>query len=124
MIIKKLDHLVITAKDVTATVNFYKKLGFTAKTKDNRHELHAGDFKINVHTLGKELSPHAHNVNTGCNDFCFEINSSIFDYYQQLQKSELEIELGIVERNGVFGKMKSIYLRDPDGNLVEICSYE
>ncbi len=122
--IKKVDHLVITSKDTAATVTFYQKLGFTLRCKDNRYELYAGDFKINVHTLGKELSPHAKNVYIGCNDFCFEINSNLNDFYQQLQKNGLNIELGIVDRTGVFGNMKSIYLRDPDGNLVEICSYE
>ena len=57
-------------------------------------------------------------------DFCFEIKGSLDDFCQQLQGNGLDIELGIVERHGVLGAMKSLYLRDPDGNLVEICSYE
>lgn len=122
--IKKLDHLVITSKNISATVAFYQKLGFTLQNKENRFELYAGDFKINVHMLGKELHPHATNVLTGSSDFCFEIDTDIKDFYHHLQKNGLNIELGIVKRQGVFGEMQSIYLRDPDGNLVELCSYE
>ncbi len=122
--IHKVDHFVITARDISSTVDFYKKIGFAAKDRGNRFELYAGDFKINVHPLGKELSPHAKNVQTGSCDICFEMTGEIEEFYQRLQQSGLDIELGIVERHGVRGKMKSIYLRDPDGNLVEISSYE
>ncbi len=122
--IKKIDHLVITAEDVSATIEFYEKLGFTAKDKGSRYELYAGDFKINVHFLGEELSPHAYNIQAGSSDFCFEFQGDLKVFSKQLQEDGLEIELGIVERCGVFNEMKSIYLRDPDGNLVEICSYE
>ncbi len=122
--IKKTDHFVITTNDVPATVAFYKKLGFIAKDKENRFELHAGDFKINVHTLGKELTPHAENVQTGSADFCFEIDGNLQAVKNELEQKDVEIELGIVERNGAHGDMRSIYLRDPNGNLVELCSYE
>ncbi len=122
--IHKIDHFVIIAKDVPATMDFYQKLGFVSRDVGNRHELHAGDFKINIHALGRELSPHAKNVRTGSCDFCFEIMSDITDFYNALQQKGLEIELGIVERTGVKGTMRSIYLRDPDGNLVEISSYD
>lgn len=122
--IKKVDHFVITSKDINATMSFYKKLGFNAKAGDGRYELFAGDFKINVHLLGSELTPHAKCVQTGSADFCFEIDAGIENFKQQLENNGLKIELGIVPRTGVSGKMKSIYLRDPDGNLVEFCSYE
>lgn len=121
--IKKIDHLVITSKDIEATLAFYQELGFTPRIQRNRHELHANNFKINVHTLGKELSPHAQNVQTGSSDFCFEIEGNLKEFRQQLLNRGLSIELGIVERQGALGTMQSIYLRDPDGNLVEIGSY-
>lgn len=124
LVIKKIDHIVITAKNISSTVEFYQKLGFTAHNKGDRCELYAGDFKINVHILGKELSPHAKHVQTGSNDFCFEIEGSIENFYKELKQSGLKIEVDIVKRHGVRGTMKSIYLRDPDGNLVEISSYE
>lgn len=122
--IKKIDHAVITARDALATIDFYKKLGFTTAEDRGRQELFAGDFKINVHTLGKELLPHAKNVQTGSADLCFEITGSIEEYKKELENKEIEIELGIVLRNGTRGEMKSIYLRDPDENLLEFCSYE
>ncbi len=121
--IQKVDHFVITASDIASTIHFYETIGFTAKDKGNRYELHAGDFKINVHLLGKELSPHAKNVQTGSGDFCFEMAGNIEVFCKTLQQNGIKIELGIVERHGVRGPMKSIYLRDPDGNLVEISSY-
>lgn len=121
--IKKIDHMVITTKNVQDTIEFYQKLGFKAKISGSRYELYAGDFKINVHILGRELSPHAQNVQTGSADFCFELDGNIREFMQIIKSIGLDIELGIVVRNGVYGDMNSIYLRDPDGNLLEFCSY-
>lgn len=121
--IQKIDHLVITTGDIAACLEFYDKLGFRAVTGAGRYELHAGDFKMNVHLLGKELLPHAQNVRTGSADLCFEITGNLEEYKKHLEEKGLNIELGIVERTGVKGPMQSIYLRDPDGNLVEFCSY-
>lgn len=122
--IKKIDHAVITAKNIFTTIDFYKRLGFEVKESGSRYELYAGDFKINVHILGKELSPHAKNVQTGSADLCFEVTGSIEVYKKELENKGLQIDLGVVPRNGVNGSMNSIYLHDPDGNLVEFCSYE
>lgn len=122
--IKKIDHVVITAKNIANTIDFYKALGFEARDGGGRYELYAGDFKINVHILGKELLPHAKNVQLGSADLCFEITDSIDAYKKELESKGIEIELGVVARNGVNGEMNSIYLRDPDGNLVEFCSYQ
>lgn len=121
--IKKLDHLVITTSNISAITSFYEKLGFTAKNTGGRYELHAGDFKINVHILGNELLPHAEHVQVGSADLCFEITEGIEYYKERLEKQDVVIELGIVERTGVNGRMSSIYLRDPDGNLLEFSSY-
>ncbi|KIL72430.1 VOC family protein [Bacillus badius] len=122
--IKKIDHLVITTANMENCISFYKKLGFTAKNTNERWELFAGDFKINVHFLGKELSPHAKHIQTGSADLCLEVNGSIDYLKNELEKKNIELETGTVERTGVKGKMKSLYLRDPDGNLLEFCSYE
>ncbi len=123
MIIKT-DHMVITTKKAIPMTEFYQKLGFTVHDRGDRYELFAGDFKINLHIYGKELLPHAKNIGIGCNDFCFEIGESIDSVYNKLKEKGLTIELGIVERHGVNGRMKSIYLRDPDENLIELSSYE
>lgn len=121
--IKKIDHVVITTTNIENCISFYNKLGFTLKKTNERYELYSGDFKINVHLKGHELSPHSKNIQTGSADLCFEINTNIDMAKTNLEQNGIQIEQGIVERTGVFGKMKSIYLRDPDGNLIELSSY-
>lgn len=122
--IHKIDHTVITTSNPSACISFYKALGFSVRDAGGRYELFAGDFKINVHILGEELTPHAGRVQPGSADFCFEINDNLEEFKKTLEENGLTVELGIVKRNGVRGSMKSIYLRDPDGNLLEFCSYE
>ena len=122
--IKKIDHFVITTKNISKTLDFYGRLGFHVKDCGTRYELYAGDFKINVHIFSKELSPHALNIKSGSSDVCFEISGNIDLYKTQLEAKGFNIELGVVKRTGVKGEMNSIYLRDFDGNLLEFCSYE
>ncbi|MEG1567415.1 MAG: VOC family protein [Anaerovoracaceae bacterium] len=122
--IKKVDHFVITTGHLTECIKFYQALGFRSEEGDGRYELFSGNFKINVHIKGHELEPKAKNVKTGSADFCFEIEGNIDKCKEELMQKAIEIELGIVTRQGVRGRMKSLYLRDPDGNLVELCSYE
>ena len=122
--IKKIDHFVITSKNISSTVDFYSRLGFQVKDCGTRYELYAGDFKINVHILDKELFPHALNVKSGSSDICFEIEGNIDVYKKDLIDRGFEIELGVVKRTGVKGEMNSVYIRDFDGNLLEFCSYE
>lgn len=124
MTIKKIDHIVITTANPEACLAFYEKCGFQIHRNDQRYELFAGDFKINVHVKGRELSPHAGNIQTGSADLCFEITGSLETFRSKIEGKGLLIELGIVERTGVNGSMRSIYLRDADDNLVEFCSYE
>ncbi|MFI3176011.1 MAG: VOC family protein [Eubacteriales bacterium] len=121
--IKKIDHVVLTTKNITRCREFYLALGFCEKAESNRYEFYAGDFKINVHILGNELYPHAGMVQPGSADLCFEIEGDLRDVLNRIQDQGIEIEVGIVERMGVRGKMESIYMRDPDDNLVECCSY-
>ena len=122
--IKNIDHFVITSKNISKTLDFYGRLGFQVKDCNTRYELYAGNFKINVHILEQELSPHALNVKSGSSDVCFEISGNIEVYKKQLEDKGFEIELGVVKRTGVKGEMNSIYIRDFDGNLLEFCSYE
>lgn len=121
--IKKTDHLVITTAKPSECIDFYEKLGFNVREGNGRYELFAGDFKINVHIKGNELSPHAENVMPGSADLCFEVTDNIDDFKAELETKNIQVELGVVDRNGVNGPMKSVYLRDPDGNLVEFCNY-
>ncbi len=121
--IQKIDHMVITVKNAAATLEFYEKLGFKAKQAQGRYELFAGDFKLNVHILGQELSPRAAYVQTGSADMCFELTVSVDVFKAEVEKKGIAIELGVVSRTGVRGEMRSVYLRDPDENLLEFCSY-
>ncbi|MEF9975401.1 MAG: VOC family protein [Oscillospiraceae bacterium] len=120
----KVDHIVITTSNVDACTAFYKALGFRAENTGTRWELFSGDFKINVHCKGHEPEPKAAHVQTGSADFCMEIDGSIAKCKEQLIEKGIKIELGIVPRQGARGEMHSIYMRDPDENLIELCSYE
>lgn len=119
----KIDHLVITTPQPKACLAFYEKLGFTPRDAGGRYELHAGDFKINVHILGSELQPHAGRVQPGSADLCFEVEGDLEAFKADIEAKGLCVALGIVERNGVKGPMRSLYLQDPDDNLVEFCCY-
>lgn len=122
--IRKIDHIVITTAVPEACLDFYQKLGFQIRDAGGRFELFAGDFKINVHIRGEELSPHAEHIQTGSADLCFEISGVLEDFQAELVRRNLVIAHGLVSRIGANGAMRSIYLRDPDGNLVEFCSYK
>ncbi|MEG0875507.1 MAG: VOC family protein [Oscillospiraceae bacterium] len=122
--IRKIDHMVITTAHLPACIAFYEALGFRAQDAGGRWELFSGDFKINVHRKGHELEPKALNVQTGSADFCLEIDENLALCRDRLIDCGITIELEIVTRHGVRGEMRSLYLRDPDGNLVELCSYE
>ena len=121
--LRKLDHLVITTADIAACTAFYRALGFTARNAGSHWELFAGDFKINVHYLGAELEPKAEQVQPGSADLCFELAIPLEETLRSLKNASLAVELGPVARQGTHGLMQSIYLRDPDGNLIELCSY-
>ncbi|MEG0145745.1 MAG: VOC family protein [Clostridia bacterium] len=122
--IRKVDHMVITTAELSACIAFYEALGFRAQDAGGRWELFSGDFKINVHLKGHELEPKAQNVQTGSADFCFEIDGDLALCGDQLTARGIDIALGPVLRHGARGEMRSLYLRDPDGNLVELCRYE
>lgn len=134
--INRLDHLVLTVKDINKTVEFYEKLGMKKEIfKETRVALKFGNHarpngsksqygqKINLHQLGKEFEPKAFNVKDGSADLCFIIDEPLEDVIDYLKSVDIEIEEGIVERTGATGNIKSIYLRDPDMNLIELSNY-
>lgn len=121
--IKKIDHFVITTSNMKKCIDFYTGLGFSVQEYESRVELYAGDFKINVHYLNRELSPHATHVQTGSADICFEIDDVIETFKQNLESKGYTIHAGVVGRTGVKDQMNSIYLYDPDGNLIEFSQY-
>lgn len=121
--IRKIDHFVITTENLAACLNFYQLLGFRLVQDGNRYALFAGDFKLHVHMRGHELSPHAMRVQPGSADLCFEVDAQLEALKAELAANGVQAELGVVDRSGVRGQMRSLYLRDPDGNLIELSSY-
>jgi len=120
---KRLDHLVLTVADVARTITFYEAIGMEAFTFDGRWALRFGQSKINLHQRGHELEPHAGSVTPGSSDMCFVVAGPMDDVVADLRRAGLTIELGPLQRTGALGPMESVYLRDPDGNLVELAVY-
>lgn len=123
--IKTLDHLVLTVKDIEKTVSFYTKiLGMKKEIfKDSRVALKYGNQKINLHEYKNEFEPKAKFVQPGSADLCFIIDTSVQEAKEYIQNLGISIEEGIVQRTGANGAIESIYLRDPDENLIELSNY-
>src|SRR3712207_6032330 len=120
MDIDRLDHLVLTVRDVDSTVRFYTRvLGFRQVDSDGRVSLHFGRQKINLHLHGHEREPKAHVAMPGSGDLCFVANEPIDDVIAHLRACDVPILLGPIERTGALGTMTSVYFRDPDENLIE-----
>ncbi|KAI9665709.1 MAG: hypothetical protein M1821_003643 [Bathelium mastoideum] len=129
--VKSLDHLVLTVKDIPATISFYEKyLGmksasFTSSSSASppatRYALSFGTQKINLHQLGAEFEPKAKSVCPGSADLCFVADKPVDQVLSKLKEEGIEVLEGgeVVERTGAVGKIRSVYIRDPDGNLIE-----
>jgi 2,7-dihydroxy-5-methyl-1-naphthoate 7-O-methyltransferase len=121
MEIAGLDHLVLTVADEDATVAFYEHLGMRREEfDDGRIALRFGAQKINLHRAGAEIEPHARRATPGSADVCLLVDGSLEDAERELKDAGIAVELGPVERSGAQGPLRSLYLRDPDGNLVEL----
>ena len=126
MKISGLDHLVLTVADIAQTVAFYSDvLGmeaeeFTPADGSVRWALMFGKQKINLHQVGNEFEPKATHPAAGSADLCFLSDVSIPDWQAHLNNLGIRIVEGPVQRTGATGAILSIYLRDPDGNLLEV----
>ncbi|CAH6845475.1 biphenyl-2,3-diol 1,2-dioxygenase III-related protein [Vibrio chagasii] len=125
MEISHLDHLVLTVRDIETTVDFYQSvLGMKPiQFGEGRWALSFGHQKINLHQQGKEFEPKAKHVQAGSADLCFITNTPIDEVFDHITGQGVIIEEGPVERTGAVDKITSIYLRDPDGNLIEVSNY-
>jgi catechol 2,3-dioxygenase-like lactoylglutathione lyase family enzyme len=124
MNIKILDHLVLTVADIESSVAFYADLGLSKSvSSQGRVALHYGTQKINLHLAGAEFSPCALHPKPGSADLCFIVDQPIGEIVAELESRSIPIIAGPVERTGARGRMESVYIRDPDGNLLEIARY-
>jgi catechol 2,3-dioxygenase-like lactoylglutathione lyase family enzyme len=119
-----LDHLVLTVTDVEESARFYERLGMRREVfNGGRVALHFGNQKINLHQAGAEIAPHARHPLPGSADLCLLIDEPVEHAVEQLGRCGIDIELGPVSRTGAVGPLRSAYVRDPDGNLVELARY-
>ncbi|MDC5314518.1 VOC family protein [Acinetobacter baumannii] len=122
MKISHLDHLVLTVSNIETTCHFYQTvLRFEVITfKGNRKALQFGNQKINLHQQGNEFEPKALQPTPGSADLCFLSDTPISEVVAHLNQLNVQIEEGPVERTGAMHPILSVYIRDPDQNLIEI----
>ncbi|UWQ17850.1 VOC family protein [Jannaschia sp. M317] len=126
MKVRAFDHMVLTVADPQATSDWYARvlgmepISFEAVDGTTRLALKFGSWKINLHKAGAEYSPHATRPAPGSADLCFLIDADLGDFAVMLLSEGIEIEEGPVPRTGATGPITSMYLRDPDGNLLEV----
>lgn len=120
-----IDHIVLTVKSIEKTIGFYCGiLGLTEVTfGDRRKAILCGSQKINLHEVGKEFEPKAHHPTPGSADICLITNTPVIEMQKILSSHKIPILEGPVSRTGAKGKILSLYVRDPDQNLVEISNY-
>ena len=123
--ITSIDHVVLTVTSIEKTLKFYTScLGMAEATfGKGRKALVFGHQKINLHQSGNEFLPSARNATTGSADLCFVASIPLEEAISRLRDNGVPIEEGPVERTGAMGKIRSVYVRDPDGNLLEISEY-
>ena len=123
-IIDRIDHLVLTVADLDKTIDFYSILGMeVVRFGNGRVALSFGSQKINLHQAGKELEPKAAFPTPGSGDLCFITKIPLETVIKHLVANNVPILEGPVQKTGAVGNILSIYVRDPDRNLIEISNY-
>jgi catechol 2,3-dioxygenase-like lactoylglutathione lyase family enzyme len=126
--IDHIDHIVLTTRDREACIRFYTealgmKLERFRTPTEERLALKFGSQKINLHEWGKEFTPRAHVAAPGTLDLCFIAAVSLDEVIRRLKQAGIPILEGPVAKTGAMGPIRSVYVRDPDLNLVEISVY-
>ena len=126
-VLTTIDHIVLTASDMAKTISFYcDVLGMKLHTftpsdgGQTRTSLKFGDQKINLHHEEAPYTPHAKNPVSGAVDICFLSSTPIEEWQNIFLRNEIKIEDGPVQKTGATGPIRSLYVRDPDLNLIEI----
>ena len=126
MRVERLDHLVLTVADIDASCTFYQRvLGIQVVTfGQGRKALAFGQQKINLHRLGAEFEPKALRPTPGSADLCLIVSTPLVEVMAHLQRCDVAIEEGPVPRTGATGPLLSVYIRDPDRNLIELANLQ
>ena len=126
MLIDTIDHLVLTVSSIEDSIDFYSRvLGMEAvEFGERRTALKFGRHKINLHGPEDQIFPRAHTPTSGSADLCLITSWGIQEVIEHLQQRGVDIEVGPDARTGAIGPITSVYVRDPDLNLIEISSYE
>ncbi|KAN0075856.1 Glyoxalase/Bleomycin resistance protein/Dihydroxybiphenyl dioxygenase [Elaphomyces granulatus] len=124
-----LDHLVLTVRSLQDTIKFYTEIlgmahqSFVSPSNPTktRHALLFGTSKINLHEVGMEIEPKAQTALPGTADLCFITEQDVDEVLKQLKARSVEVLEGgeVVRRTGARSPLKSVFIRDPDGNLIE-----
>jgi catechol 2,3-dioxygenase-like lactoylglutathione lyase family enzyme len=124
--IDRLDHLVLTVRDVEATCAFYSRVLHMEPVTfaGGRRALSFGHQKLNLHPAEAPISPHASHPTPGSADLCFITTTPIAEVVIHLQSLGVSITEGPVCRTGATGPITSVYFRDPDFNLIEVSEYD
>ena len=126
--IDHIDHIVLTTRDRDGCIRFYRDVlgmelvSFRTPTEE-RFALKFGAQKINLHEWGREFTPRAHVAAPGTLDLCFIASIALDKVIETLKKNDIPIVEGPVAKTGAAGPIRSVYVRDPDLNLVEISVY-
>lgn len=124
MKLSHIDHIVITTEHFEECRRFYTEiLGMKYSETGGHASVSFGQCRINIHRKKGEFLPAAAHPAAGSQDICLAAAGNIAEIRDELERRGCSVELGPVMRNGPLGAMDSVYVRDPDGNLVEICVY-
>ena len=128
--VTQIDHIVMTVANISKTIDFYgsvlgtKAFKFVPPTGGSRRQsLHFGCQKINLHDVSSPYVPHARKPQVGSVDLCFISRQPLSEWQAHLDDCGVAIEDGPVRKTGANGVLLSLYIRDPDGNLIEISNY-
>jgi catechol 2,3-dioxygenase-like lactoylglutathione lyase family enzyme len=127
--IDRIDHIVLTVTNIELTTQWYELVMgferefFVGPEGQPRHALRFGQFKINLQDKATETPTKARVPTIGSGDFCLIASGPLDDFISHLQNIGVAIDVGPVPRRGALGPIRSVYLRDPDDNLVEVAEY-
>ena len=128
--ISSIDHIVMTVANMSKTIDFYCSVLGTTEAEfvpptggPARKSLHFGKQKINLHDAASPHVPHAKFPQAGGVDLCFISSQSLDDWQAHLANHDVSVEEGPVRKTGANGALMSLYIRDPDGSLIEISNY-